>query len=257
MVKRMSKVIFGFLALLMIHAPVHAKLKHTLPPLRIAVAQFIPPFVMQGPKNTWDGFDIFIINHLCKRLERTCQYLPTPLDELLTAVENNLADMSIGAITITPRRTHRVSFSLPYMISYGRFLGRVRPNPESFTHHQLTNKKIGVLKGSVFVDTLHKMGVKNSQIIPFSDSISLIDALNLDNIVVALVDDPTATYWQVHSSGHLQALGELVTPTLGFGLGIATRRDDPLLTSINVALLDFEDTDEFKQVFTMYFGGLQ
>ena len=253
----MKKLLYGLVALLLFQAPTHAKLKPLPQPLRVAVARFIPPFVMQGPNNTWDGFDIFIMNHVCKGLERTCQYLPLPLNELLSAVENNTVDMSISAITITPDRSQRVSFSLPYMLSYGRFLGHVQSSPVNFTNDQLNNKKIGVLKGSVFVKTIHNMGITNPQVVLFSDSENLINALNLGNIFVALVEDPTATYWQIHSSGHLKAMGDLVTPTLGFGLGIATRHDDPLLTSINVALLDFEDTDEFKQVFTMYFGGLQ
>lgn len=253
----MKKILCGLVALLLSQAPAHAKLKTPSPPLRVAVAKFIPPFVMQGPNNTWDGFDIFVMNHVCKGLQRTCQYLPMDLSELLTAVENNTVDMSIGAITITPARSQRVSFSIPYMLSYGRFLAHVRSKPIIFTNDLLDNKKIGLLKGSVFVETIHKMGIQNSELVLFSNSENMINALNLGTIFVALVDDPTATYWQVHSSGHLQAIGDLITPTLGFGLGIATHRDDPLLTSINIALLDFEDTNEFKQVFTMYFGGLQ
>ena len=60
--------------------------EQTNPPLRVAVNPFLPPFVMQTNNNEFFGFDIGLMNYLCKSLQRECKYMPMSIDQIFSAV---------------------------------------------------------------------------------------------------------------------------------------------------------------------------
>jgi polar amino acid transport system substrate-binding protein len=240
----------GFLILLT-SALVHAQ----YPPLRVAVVQFLPPYVMRGMNNELDGFDIGLMNYVCKTIQRDCIYTPMPIDQILTSVANHDTDVGIGALTITLVRYKIVNFSIPYMLSESRFLGTKASTTTPILQQLTQSKKIGVTSGSVFAQEMQLLSQMNSQVIPYNNNEDLIDALINGSIDLALVDNSTALYWQNYSSGTLFAIGKPFT--FGFGLGIAINRDETQLNeAINTAILDYEKTPEFKQLYYTYFGGL-
>ncbi|WP_040916294.1 transporter substrate-binding domain-containing protein, partial [Legionella tunisiensis] len=57
-----------------ITSPLHAQGE----PLRIAVDTFAPPFVMESAHNQLYGFDIAMMQSLCRIMQRTCQFVPVP-----------------------------------------------------------------------------------------------------------------------------------------------------------------------------------
>ena len=70
------------------------------PPLKVGVVSFEPPFVMQA-KNHFYGFDISLMERICKGLDRPCQYQLMRFEELIPAVVNGDIDVAVSAITIT------------------------------------------------------------------------------------------------------------------------------------------------------------
>ncbi|WP_026069384.1 type 2 periplasmic-binding domain-containing protein [Legionella tunisiensis] len=94
-------------------------------------------------------------------------------------------------------------------------------------------------------------GIKNPKIIFFERDDIMIKALRLGNIDVALVDGPTAHYWNINSSGTLVALGEPMT--FGAGIGIAINQGNfQLLSVLNPALLDYQNSPAFKEDYHKY-----
>src|SRR3989338_839378 len=81
--------------------------------LKVGVTSFAPPFVMQGANQKLFGFDIAMMDSLCKKMNRSCQYQVLPFDELLQAVADKQVDVAISAISITMGRAKLVDFSLP------------------------------------------------------------------------------------------------------------------------------------------------
>lgn len=223
-------------------------------PIRIAVSHFLPPFVFEGANKELSGFDISLMGYICQEMERTCVFIPMKSTQVLSAVANHDADVGIGAITITLDRYKLVGFSIPYMLSESRFLGTKSMTVMPFTEESLSNKTIGVQEGSVIETQLKRYpNFKKIKIIRFADGDKLVAALSDGSIDLALVYNATAMYWQNHSAGALYALG--LSFSFGYGIGISVNRDDVELTqAINKAILRYQKTAAFNDLYTSYFG---
>lgn len=220
-------------------------------PLIIATPIFIPPFVMQGAYNQVYGFDISMMQHICKLINRICQYVPMPFKEVLTTVAAKKADIGVGAIMITPDRSQIVNFSLPYLLSYSRFIAPISMAKNPLTVDSLNSSVIGFQTGTIFPQILKAMGVSNAQLVNYDSLESLIDALQKGKIDIGIMDQLSAIYWQTQSSGKLQALISLKTQS--FGLGIAVNSQEPaLLDEINQALLQYQNSLDFKRDYQKY-----
>lgn len=222
-------------------------------PLTIGVTRFFPPFVMQGANEASYGFDIDMMSSLCKLMNRKCQFRIMNFDNLIPAVMAHKVDLAISIITITPERSQLVNFSIPYLLSYSRFLTK---NPDSalkgpFSLSALDNKKIGVVTGSIFPPQIKEMNIKDPTIKEYDTVELLLDALITSEIDYILIDNPTALYWEANSSGALKTEGP--TYLYGYGVGIAVNKDNKnLLNSINNALRQYQSSVEFKQNYNKY-----
>ncbi|MDI9818168.1 MULTISPECIES: transporter substrate-binding domain-containing protein [unclassified Legionella] len=220
-------------------------------PLRVAVDSFMPPFVMEGANRQLFGFDISMMEHICRTLQRNCIFNPMPFKELLRAVELKTVDVAVSAITITSERATRVNFSLPYLLSQARFIAPDRLAREPFSLQLLHERSIGVEEATVFPAVIRALGIRNPRIREFSESTLMIDALQAGKIDLALMDNPSAMYWQAQSSGHLHAVGEPFA--FGFGFGIAVHLNEiELLQDINRALIQYQNSEDYKREFHKY-----
>jgi polar amino acid transport system substrate-binding protein len=221
------------------------------PVLNVGTESFNPPFVMQGSKNEIYGFDIDMMNSLCKTMQRTCKYHVLRFDELLTAVAKGEVDMAISSITITPERAKIVSFSLPYLLSYSRFLTRPSTAPASFSLAYLNNKKIGLETGTIFAQQLDTMGVKNPQLKFYPSVATQLTGLNKGEVDIILLDNPTANYWASNSSDTFKLAGPAYM--YGYGLGIAINpSQNELLNTVNQILLQYQNSNDYKQNYNRY-----
>lgn len=221
------------------------------PPLVVAVESFEPPFVMETSNDQFYGFDIAMMEYICQQLNRTCQYRIMPFDQLINAVANRQAEVAVSAITITPERALLVNFSTPYLISEASFLANADLARYPFDLSLLQGRKIGVVTGTVFADLITTMGIVNPQIVNYTQLEDSIEALNNGDIDLALMDEPTAFYWQSQSSGLMRMVGKPFA--YGYGLGIAINRDNvQLLQQINQVLLTYQNSDAYKLAYQKY-----
>lgn len=222
-----------------------------LPLLKIAADRNSPPFVMRGAHDQVFGFDIDMMEHLCKILGRTCQYNLMPFQNIIGAVENKSSDIGIGCITITLERAKTVTFSIPYLLSYAQYIGTKEYTDKKFDTSYLNNKKVGIEAGSIFKDIINNLEIPNVKIIEYNRLSSIIAALQNKNIDFALMDSITAIYWQNQSNKQLVALGK---PFLyGFGFGIAVNKNEPqLLEQINTAILEYQNNGSFQKAYNEY-----
>lgn len=229
----------------------------SLPTLRIGVPHFYPPFVMQGMNKELFGFDILMMTQLCNIMQRSCVFVPMSTDQLITAVAKHNVDLGMGALTITLDRYRMVNFSIPYMLSSARFLEKIPTKNQKHLSYQ--HQRIGVKRGSSFsldLARLNAMGSMNEIIVPFKHQNEMIAALSKGSIDLVLLDNATALYWQNHSGNKLHAVGSPFL--LGFGLGIAVNKSEPMLTSqLNQSILAAQQTSAFRQLSEIYFGKLQ
>ncbi|KTD24234.1 MULTISPECIES: transporter substrate-binding domain-containing protein [Legionella] len=217
--------------------------------LKVGVSFYDPPFVTLGANNQFYGFDISLMQHICKTIKHQCQFIPMPFNTLLEAIKTNQVDLAVSSIIITPERAAKSQFSSPYLVSKTRFIALKLQQEGPFTIQSLMNKKVGV-SDEVFAEQLKSMGV-NSQIVVFKDDSSLIQGLNQRKIDFGLIDNPTAIYWQEHSSGMLGIKGKPMLYGLGLGIAISQANLD-LLDEINMALLEYQSSDDFINDYHKY-----
>ncbi|KTD64306.1 transporter substrate-binding domain-containing protein [Legionella spiritensis] len=218
--------------------------------LKIAVSFYDPPFVIQISDNNFYGFDIAMMEDICKIIGYKCQYMVVPANQLLLAVQKKQADLAISSIIITRERVGLVNFSLPYLVSEARFLGPKKHAGQFFSIDKLHNKKIGI-SDDAYTAHLNIIGVNNPDIISYDQNDIMIDALHQGKIDFVLVDAPTTHFWNLHSSGALVALGEPMA--FGAGLGIAIHPDNrQLLERINHALIVYHNSENFKEDYEKY-----
>jgi polar amino acid transport system substrate-binding protein len=245
----MMKIITTFLLLFMIViSPLYAD---DGPPLQVAVTGFTAPFVMRGAHQLY-GYDVSMITDICQRIHRSCVYKLMPFSDLIPAITNSKADIAISAITITADRSKLVYFSLPYLVSKTQFLGQQKLKDKNINVEFLKKCTIGGMTGTIVADELKNYGVTDPKIVYFPSENDLISALDAGTVDVAFVDEPTATFWHDHSGGKLVALGKSMIS--GYGLGIAVKDDVTLLSKINQAILQYENSPAFNINYTMYLG---
>lgn len=245
MVIFMKKLRLASFLLLATMATVHAD-----KPLQIGITQLTYPFVIQG-ENQLYGFDIAMMTYVCTTIQRECQYKIMPFNQLLPAVASKQVDVAVSAITITEARSEIVNFSIPYFISETRFIAQEKMGQHQITVELLSNSKIGGLKGTIVDAEISSLGVTKPDITHFDSETAMIEALNEGSIDLALLDEPTAIYWQVHSAGKFITIGKPIT--YGFGLGIAINKEEiALLKEINAALLEYQNSKNFKIDYAMY-----
>lgn len=221
-----------------------------LPVLHIGTESFNPPFVMQGSKKEIYGFDIDMINTLCKKMQRTCKFHVLKFSSLLDAVARKELDMAISSITITPERAKVVDFTQPYLLSNSRFLTKPS-NTQAFTLDYLNGKRIGIEEGTIFSEQINSIGIKNPIIKSYITVSDQLTGLNKNEVDIILLDNPTAIYWASNSSSTFKLAGP---PYLyGYGLGIAVNPGEKnLLAALNKALLEYQNSNDYKQNFDRY-----
>ncbi|STY28444.1 arginine ABC transporter substrate-binding protein [Legionella wadsworthii] len=220
-------------------------------PLNVGIESFDPPFVMQGAHHQAYGFDVDMMNSLCRIMNRTCSFHVMRFEQLIDAVINKKIDVAVSSITITSERAKLVNFSLPYLLSYSRFLESKSIAQEAFSLDLLNSKKIGLETGTVFFEQLKQMGVKNPNIKEYKGIEEQLSALSRGDVDIILLDNATAIYWASNSSESFRLIGP---PYMyGNGYGIIVNPDDPqLLARINDALVQFQNSESYKQNYNKY-----
>lgn len=222
------------------------------PPLNVGIEGFNPPFEIQGADNQIYGFDIDMMNALCKIMNRPCMFHVMDFDQLIDSVASRKIDVAVSSITITADRSALVNFSLPYLLSYSRFLGNnTKDNQQPFVLSMLNNKTIGIETGTIFADQIRAVGIINPQIRQYDTMELLVEGLGKKEVGYILFDNPAATYWAANSSGEFIVLGPPYS--YGYGFGIAVNKSDKqLLMDINSALLQYQNSEEYKINYNKY-----
>lgn len=83
--------------------------------LKVGSDTTYPPFESINDKKEIVGFDVDLVNEICKKINCKATFVTADFDGLLIAVNNKTYDFSISGWTITEERAKTVDFGLPYM----------------------------------------------------------------------------------------------------------------------------------------------
>lgn len=172
--------------------------------------------------------------------------VPMDSDQLLQAVNQGLADVAMGDITITAERLGQVDFiGFKGVEQHDILIGGPR-SPAINTLADLAGRVISVRRGSAYLESLdrlnerlrnaNKQTVEIRQIPDELDDADLLDMLNAGLVSFAVMDDRKARLWRPVYP-HIQPWPQLrLSPARRVGWAI--RKDSPLLARV---LMGFGD----------------
>lgn len=221
--------------------------------LKVGTVYFYPPFVTA----TNSGFDLDLMRIICEKLRQDCEIVPMDYHELFPAVEQGKIDVAIGGITINPKNSSNIIYSLPYMVSTGQFLIKKDSPLQAVT--QLNDGKVGVIRGmqdgGVFYHYLMDKYPDQFSIGLYNDMEDLIEALKNSEITAAFFHQTTAAYWEQNGGSQFRTLGKSMPVGEGIAI-IASAQNPQLIQSINTQIKLIDKDNRYLSLYQTYFGSL-
>lgn len=240
----MKKCLLGILFL--VFSFVHANT------LRVGTTLQNPPFSSLADKNGhFYGFDMNIMEEICKSIKVNCTFTPLVFNDLFTQMKAGKIDLAIAAIIINDFQEEDFLFSLPYLQSNGEFIALL-PSPIN-KPSDIINKRVGVRRGTPFKNLALTMYKNQVEIVEVQDMGTLLGKLNDKDIDVALINAAAAKYWYANNSEIYKLIGTQIPTGEGYGI-MANKGQEALIGQINQALLNMEADGSYLAIYTRYFG---
>lgn len=221
--------------------------------LKIGIPPYIPPFVMNlDNKSEFVGFDIALMDEICRRLNHKCQYYPMNFKEIFAAVGNNVIDLGVGNITITDEREEHYQFSLPYMESYGQYVSLKKYNYSDYP--QLKGKTIGIHLTYLYEPLIFTDFGDDIKIKYYEELEGLVGGLSNGEVDAAMMDAAVAESLYANDE-NIALVGDKIPYGLGYGI-VASQDDKEITTRINEILLTMESDGTYMKIYNTYFGNM-
>lgn len=214
--------------------------------ITVGIPTYRPPYVISPTQ----GFDIQIMQTICKRLNEECVFKSMEYNDLGKALMDGVIDVAVGAITISNTRLQNFIFSLPYKPCHGDFVVNDASNIKAIA--DTTGKSIGVLSGSELEEFLNTNYNKSIKIVPYEVIDDLFNDLINNKLNSIFIDRKTAHYWQQSTGFVFRTVGESIP--IGKGFGIMTMpKNAKLIEEINKKLLQIENDGTYVTIYNLYF----
>lgn len=216
----------------------------------IGTSAYNPPFEMAtGNNGKFFGFEIDLMDEMCKRLKDTCQYKALTFEKLLQEVGNGKVDLALSGVTITEERQLSSIFSMPYLISKAELL--TKSTSQISDVNDVSGKTIGIEAGTVF-KTFIQTRFPDAKIKEYNTQQDLLQAIGNGDIDLIMLDYVTAQYWINNNDRLFKPVGSAMN--LGTGYGIMTTQDkSELIYRINKALNDMQNDGTYLSIYKRYF----
>ena len=215
----------------------------------IGTSPYDPPFSIASRSGEFYGFEITLMNGICKRMHEKCVYKAIPFTQLFSQIQSGAADLAVSAISITYDRERQFLFSLPYLASNARLLTNYDSKINTF--HDAVGKRVGVEVNTAFIK-LMKEKINGIKLVEYPAAADLFQAVANHNVDLIVIDGPTAQFW-VNNNEHLfKLVGEPIPAGIGYGI-MANLSHLTLITNVNRALLEMERDGSYLALYERYF----
>lgn len=227
-------------------------------------AEPYPPFSVPDASGNWSGWEVEIMQAVCREAELECEIAPTAWDGIIPALNSGRIDMIFNSMSITEARDEVIDFTEPYYRGATLVAGLKDLEMEP-TAEGLAGKILGVQGATIheryankhFPDT--EIKVYPTQEEAFQDLIAgRIDATQAD--AQSVKDFLASPAGQECCDGKGAVARD--DAILGRGVGIGIREgDDALRERLNKAILATRESGEYQDItkkyfdFDMYTGG--
>ncbi len=225
--------------------------------LHIATSATYAPFESINSRGKIEGFDVDIVNALCKQMKVSCTMTNQPWDALISSLQVGKFDALIGAMNITDTRKKEVNFTDPYYINTVSFVGETDKAADLYSVG-LKHKIVGVQRGSTAQYLLQGQYPKVKLNTYVNQQDAFLDLMS-GRIDIVLADTPVVMKWIKENDAQQQKYAVLVQPVshikyLGLGYGIALKKGNAeLLAAFNKALAEIKANGDYEKIVRKYF----
>lgn len=179
--------------------------------LKVAVFSDKKPFGYVDENGKYKGYDVYFADRLAKDLGVKAEFVPVEAANRIEYAKTGKVDIVLANFTVTPERSEKVDFALPYMKVA---LGIVSPDNALITApEQLEGKKLIVSKGTT-AELFFSRNFPNVELLKF-DLYSEAYAALLDGRGDAMSTDNTEVLaWAIENPGFsvgVESLGDIDT----------------------------------------------
>lgn len=225
--------------------------------IRVAFgAEPYPPFTSPDASGNWTGWEVEMIEAVCKQAGLDYVLAPTSWDGIIPALLSKKVDMIMGSMSITAPRLKMIDFSDKYYKTPTVIIGTKSMQFDA-TPEGLKGKILGVQTATIhqtyatkyFKDAIIKEYQTQDEI--NQDLIAgRIDATQADSLAMDtfLKSEDGKKYCEV--KGNVKDDPEI----LGLGVGVGVRKgDDELKAKINAAILAIRANGVYQEITKKYF----
>ncbi|MFT4060519.1 MAG: transporter substrate-binding domain-containing protein [Legionella sp.] len=144
-----------------------------------------PPFSLYADKSHYFGFEVALMDAICKEINAQCQYSPGSYNDLLTGVSAGKLDLAIGAITIDNKNKAKYLFSLPYLNSNSQLMTLINSPINSVA--DIRGKRLGTWKDELFKQIIEEKFSGFSKIKEYTRLSDFFEALAHGDVDVILI----------------------------------------------------------------------
>ncbi|NYT77898.1 transporter substrate-binding domain-containing protein [Alcaligenaceae bacterium] len=232
--------------------------------LKIGTEGGYPPWSMVDANGKVTGFDADVGNALCKELDAKCRFVVQAFDSLIPSLDANRFDLIISGMSVTPERSKRITFSIPYVVEDTTFIlpknsDLVGADSTDALFKGLAGKTVGVQGGTTQGDFLRK-NAPELKVKPYDtlDQMQMdLDAGRLD----ATFADVTSQAKFLKKVGDKNfALAHFIIKstadpeTLGYGIGVGINKNNAdLKQKVDTALCKLIKNGTMKEASIKWF----
>lgn len=222
--------------------------------LRIATEGAYKPFNFTNADGSLGGFDVDIANALCEDMKVKCQISAQDWDGIIPALNAKKYDVIVSAMSVTPERQAQVDFTEPYFTNSLVFLAKKDKafNPDEVA--QINQNSIAAQRSTISSQWLEKTHPQaKAKLYDTLDNAFLdLSAGRAD----AMVSDKAPAYaWLKSNAGQgFEVKGSEID--INDKLAIAVRKNDQLLTKVNIALSNIRANGTYDKIVQQHFGNV-
>lgn len=198
------------------------------------------------------GFDIDLVRMVAESLDVDLDVVDSSFDDITSgaALNNDVCDVAISAMTITGERARVLDFSSPY---FDAKQALITPRGSGLdTVEELAGKRVGVQKDTTGETYLSDFAPDSTEVVTFDDAAALQQALGNNSLDAAMLDNTVSGQF-VSENPRLKLAKEFET---GEQYGMAVKKDGniPLLRAINGELAKLRENGTYDEIFATYFS---
>lgn len=224
--------------------------------LMIGTSPENPPFSFQADAQHFYGFEVDLMNDICRRLNLKCNYSSVAMKDITDNLAKGKIDFAIAGIVLPAGQLQGFVFSLPYLQNGAQFLTLKRSsiNQPPEIRHRIVGIRQGWLDGgNLYKKLISEMYDNEITIVEYPTMSALLLGLSNHEVDVIFANELPIKYWYYNHKEIYKLIGTEVPVNNNYSI-LTSKKYEALMVQINHALLDMIADGTYLKIYKRYFN---